>query len=165
MPIEDPESLPSQCPACLVCDGAPVQGKVKPHIQPTSSQKADPQDLKNMEQRATGTEDVFCKQDFMLAPSSFACEFDSHVEPDKLADIYTGQTHISLPASISQAGCLSFVCVSPSAKAVCCPASVHACLSPSVRPSVCLSVCLPLSLCVAAKAVCPLCSLFGCLVM
>lgn len=170
MPAEDPESLPPHCSAWSVYGGAPPKGKVKSQVQPTSSQEADVQYVKEVEQDGTGTEDVFCKPDFMLAPSSFACEYDPHVEPDKLADMYTGQTHIFSPVSISQARCpvLSVslrqhrlsavlrVCMPACRSAclpVCLPACVHACLSTS------------LSVCVSAKAVCPLFSLFRCLVM
>lgn len=102
MPAEHHEPLPPQYLGWSVHGEAHVQGKVNPHSQPASNKKADMQDMKNMEQGHTGTQDVFCKSDFVLAPSSSACEYHADLEPDKLADIYTGQTHIQLPLSVSQ---------------------------------------------------------------
>lgn len=117
MPAEDHESLPAQCSASSVHGDSPAGGKVKRRSQPASSKKADVQDLKDMEEGSTRTDtqteqkesgvdpqhqsrmssrqklnqDEFFKRDFMLAPSSFACEYAPDVAPDKLADIYTGQ--------------------------------------------------------------------------
>ena len=121
MPAEDHESLPPQCSASSVHGDAPAGGKVKRRSQPASSKKADVQDLKDMEEGGSCTDsqtqqkknksgvdstqvpqsrmssrrklnqDEFFKRDFMLAPSSFACEYAPDVAPDKLADIYTGQ--------------------------------------------------------------------------
>ncbi|KAL0048262.1 hypothetical protein WJX82_011336 [Trebouxia sp. C0006] len=86
--------------------------------QPASAKKADTQDLKDMEEGTHGTDnqtelkmngehdpgmqharmssrrklnqDEFFRKDFMLAPSSYACEYEPDIAPDKLADIYTG---------------------------------------------------------------------------
>ena len=115
MPAEDHEALPPQCSASSVHGDA----QVKRRSQPASSKKASVQDLKDMEEGGTSTDtqteqkksgavsaqehlsrmssrrklnqDEFFKRDFMLAPSSFACEYDPDVAPDKLADVYTGQ--------------------------------------------------------------------------
>lgn len=95
-------------------------GKVKRRSQPASSKKVDVQDLEDMEEGGKGTDaqteqkrsgvdstqaqhsrtssrrslnqDEFFERDFMLAPSSFASEYDPDIAPDKLADIYTGQS-------------------------------------------------------------------------
>ena len=120
MPAESHESLPPQCSASSVHGDVPADGKVKRRRQPASSKKAEGQDLKDMEEGGSGADnqadekkttgvggtqaqqsrkssrrklnqDEFFKRDFMLAPSSFACEYDPDVAPDKLADIYTGQ--------------------------------------------------------------------------
>lgn len=101
------ESLPAQCSASSVHGDAPAGGKVKRRSQPASSKKADVQDLKDMEEGGPDThnqtadsrktsrrrlnQDEFFKHDFMLAPSSYATEYEPDVAPDKLADIYTGQ--------------------------------------------------------------------------
>ncbi|KAL0022813.1 hypothetical protein WJX79_000883 [Trebouxia sp. C0005] len=82
------------------------------------AKEADTQDLKDMEEGTQGTDDQmeqkmngernpgmqhgrmssrrklnqdeFFRKDFMLAPSSYACEYEPNIAPDKLADIYTG---------------------------------------------------------------------------
>ena len=119
MPAEGREALPPQCSASSVHGDAPAGGKVKWRSQPASSKQADVQDLKDMEEGGSRTDtqteqkksgsdspeelqsrrssrqklnqDEFFKRDFMLAPSSFACELEPDVAPDKLADIYTGR--------------------------------------------------------------------------
>lgn len=120
MPAEGHDSLPPQCSASSVHGDSPAGGKIKRRSQPASSKKADVQDLKDMEEGGNSTDaqteqkksgvdstqaqhsrmssrrnlnqNEFFKRDFMLAPSSFASEYDPDIAPDKLADIYTGQS-------------------------------------------------------------------------
>ena len=148
IPAEGPEAIPPQCSVSSVHGRAPAGGKVKRRSQPASSKKANVQDLKEMEEGSAGADsytqqkksgqngkqrnhsrqssrrhlnqDEFFRRDFMLAPSSYACEYDPDVAPDKLADMYTGQF------------CLSF----------CLPGCCSACLSvPRPGLSTCLPVC------------------------
>ena len=143
IPHEGNQALPPQCSASLV--HGPAGGKVKRRSQPASSKKADVQDLKNMEEGNTGTDsqtdtttnaeagkqmhhsrkssrrhlnqDEFFERDFMLAPSSYACEYDPDVAPDKLADIYTGEGFRRLDSALS--ACLP---VCPLVRlSICCP--------------------------------------------
>lgn len=119
MPDGGHESLPLQSSASSVHGASPAGGKVTRRSQPASSKKADVQDLKDMEEGGNSTDaqteqkksrvdstqaqhsrmssrrnlnqNEFFKRDFMLAPSSFASEYDPDIAPDKLADIYTGK--------------------------------------------------------------------------
>lgn len=105
--------LPPSCSASSVHGASPSSSARKSQCQPASAKKADVQDLKEMEEgsrggtddqtkhmngkhdmgtpsRRTLNQDEFFERDFMLAPSSYACEYEPDIAPDKLADIYTG---------------------------------------------------------------------------
>ena len=111
--------MPPSCSASSVHRDSPSPRKIHRQSQPASAKKADVQDLEDMEEgdgrtdsqteqkrnkasdeemqhsrkssRKTLNQDGFFKKDFMLAPSSYACEYDPDIPPDKLADIYTGE--------------------------------------------------------------------------
>ncbi len=122
MPSDRQRSLPPpSCSASSVHGASPTPAKSS--RQPASAKKADTQDLKDMEEGSCGADnqteqkmngernpgmqhsrmssrrklnqDEFFKKDFMLAPSSYACEYEPDIAPDKLADIYTGAHHLS----------------------------------------------------------------------
>ncbi|KAA6427714.1 MAG: sn1-specific diacylglycerol lipase alpha, partial [Trebouxia sp. A1-2] len=117
MPSDRQHALPPpSCSASSVHGASPPH--TKSSRQPASAKKADTQDLKDMEEGTQGTDDQmeqkmngernpgmqhgrmssrrklnqdeFFRKDFMLAPSSYACEYEPNIAPDKLADIYTG---------------------------------------------------------------------------
>ena len=118
MPQDERHMLPPHsCSASSVHGGSPSPAKCRQKTQPASAKKVDVQDLKDMEEGSQRTDtqtggkknrdgqesqhsrasshrklnqDEFFERDFMLAPSSYACEYDPDISPDKLADIYTG---------------------------------------------------------------------------
>ncbi len=123
MPSDRQHALPPpSCSASSVHGASPAPAKSS--RQPASAKKADIQDLKNMEEGSHGADnqkeqkmngerdpgmqhsrmssrrklnqDEFFRKDFMLAPSSYACEYEPDIAPDKLADIYTGVYHFSV---------------------------------------------------------------------
>jgi len=125
MPSDRQHALPP--PSCSASSVHGASAPAKSSRQPASSKKADTQDLKNMEEGSHGTDnqteqkmngerepgmqhsrmssrrklnqDEFFRKDFMLAPSSYACEYEPDIAPDKLADIYTGVHHFSMLVS------------------------------------------------------------------
>ncbi|DBA94054.1 TPA: hypothetical protein ACH3X1_001703 [Trebouxia sp. C0004] len=115
MPSDRQHALPP--PSCSASSvHGPFPPAAKSSRQPASAKKADIQDVKDMEEGTHGADnqteqkmngepgmqharmssrrklnqDEFFRKDFMLAPSSYACEYEPDIAPDKLADIYTG---------------------------------------------------------------------------